>query len=415
MLDWERACANVGYRAAVDDRLWHLARAPLSPSAMRETARVQAGFMRAIAGLARKCLVVDLDNTLWGGVVGEVGRDGVALGMGGYPGSAYWHFQLTIRQLLRRGVLLAINSKNNPDDALEVLQGHPAMVLRPSDFAAVRINWLDKPSNMVDIAKELNIGIDSMVFVDDEPTERAKMRQALPEVLTLEMPGDPVFFSRVLLDSGAFDRVSFTDEDQRRGLMYHEQQARGRLQGSTASLEDFLCSLDMEIAIRTLDAASFARAVDLIHKTNQFNLTSRRHSASVLRQFMEDDAYGVFTLRVSDRFGDNGTVGIAIVQLQETRAVIDTLLLSCRVIGRTVETAFLAYLADWARARGVEDLEGEFIATPKNAPAADCYRRHGFRRVSGSDDHSQWRTKLVEGAVEWPPYIRAAHAVGQTG
>jgi FkbH-like protein len=195
--------------------------------------------------------------------------------------------------------------------------------------------------------------------------------------------------------------------------MYQEQQARGRLEHSTASLEDFLRSLDMEISIRTLDAPSFARAVDLIHKTNQFNLTSRRHSASVLRQFMEDDAHGVFSLRVSDRFGDNGIVGLAIVQLQETTAMIDTLLLSCRVIGRTVETAFLAYLTDWARARGVEDLDGEFIATPKNAPAADFYRRHGFSSLSGSDTHSHWRLRLVDGAVQWPPYIRAAQPVGQ--
>ncbi len=411
VLDFDRACATVGYRNSHDERLWHLARAPLAPAVMRELAKMQAAFVQALVGTPRKCLVLDLDNTLWGGVVGEVGRDGIALGGPSYPGSAFRQFQLVIRELVHRGVLLAINSKNNPEDVQSVLDGHPGMVLRSGDFAATRVNWQDKPANMLEIAAELNLGIDSLVFADDSPVERLKMRQALPEVLTIEMPPTPVGFSQALLDCRAFDRVSLTSEDRRRGGMYQEQRQRTRLAASARSVEDFLRTLDMEVGIQPVEDSSFQRALDLIHKTNQFNLTTRRHPAAALRSMMADASCGVFVVQAADRFGDYGIVGVGILRTSERRAVIDTLALSCRVIGRTIETALLCHFATWARKHGVEDLEGEFVPTRKNAPAADFYPRHGFQPVNGTDGSTGWTISLRNVPFEWPAYIRSAQEI----
>lgn len=407
VLDFERLCADVGYRNWHDDKMWYLGRASLSAQALPALARVQAAFVQAILGSPRKCLVLDLDNTLWGGVVGEDGIAGIKLGHT-YPGNAFRHFQEVVLQLYHRGVLLAINSKNNQADVEEVFKSHPDMALRLEHFASTRINWREKPENMVEIAEELNIGLDSLVFFDDSPVERALMRQALPHVLTLEVPSDPLTYPQVLLESSAFDRLSFTDEDRRRGEMYRQQVARRQLEQSATSLQDFLASLLMAVSIHPVDQFVFPRVLDLIHKTNQFNLTSRRHSASQLEEMIADLTYGVFYLRVSDRFGDNGIVGVAIVKIRDTTAYIDTFLLSCRVIGRTVETAFLSFVVDWVRTGGVTEIEGEFIPTAKNAPAAEFYAQHGFTQVTCDDGGSQWRLVLDNVPFQWPTYIQLA-------
>ena len=417
VLDFDRMCADLGYRNWHNDKMWYLGRAPLSASALPLLAQVQAAFMQAILGSPRKCLVLDLDNTLWGGVIGEVGLSGIQLGHN-YPGNAFRQFQQDVLQLYRRGVLLAINSKNNPTDVEEVFNSHPDMVLKREHFTSIHVNWRSKPDNMMEIANDLNIGLDSLVFFDDNPAERAMMRQALPQVLTLEVPPDPMKYSQALLEGRAFDRLSFTDEDRRRGEMYRDRMARRQLEQSTTSVEDFLRSLQMAITIWPVDEFAFPRIVDLIHKTNQFNLTTQRHSTSRLTEMIADPAYGVFSLRLTDRFGDNGIVGAAIVQIQDIAARIDTLLLSCRVIGRTAETAFLAFLVDWAKKHGATLLEGEFVPTAKNAPAADFYSQHGFTRVDSgggapSNLGSRWQLRLDDVPFEWPDYIRSANAINK--
>ncbi len=414
VLDFDRLCAEIGYRNAFDDKMWHLGRAPLSAQAMPALARAQATFVQAALGKPRKCLVLDLDNTLWGGIVGEDGVAGIKLGQT-YPGSVFRQFQQTILQLYRQGVILAINSKNNRADVDEVFKSHPDMLLKPEHFASIRINWQNKPRNMVEIADELSIGIDSLVFFDDNPAERAAMQQALPQVMVLEVPDDPMQFSNVLLKSGAFEKLSFTEEDRRRGEMYREQVVRRDLESSAASLEDFYRDLQMTATIRPVDGFAFPRVVDLIHKTNQFNLTTRRHSAGQVSDMLADPNYGVFSLQVADRFGDNGIVGVAIMHLQGAVATLDTMLMSCRVIGRTVETAFLRFLADWAKERGASRIEGEFIPTAKNAPAADFYPQHGFTQASGDDKSSTstWRLSLDEVPFEFPEYIKIASEAKQ--
>jgi FkbH-like protein len=402
LFDFDKLCADVGYRNSHDDKMWHLGRAPLAAPLLPALARTQALFIQTIQGPPRKCLVLDLDDTLWGGVVGESGVAGIKLGST-YPGNVYREFQEAVLELQRRGILLAINSKNNPADVDEVFATHPDMVLRKEHFASMRVNWRDKPANLVEIARELNIGVDSLVFFDDNPVERAQVRQTLPEVLTLEVPSDPGHYVRVLKESGAFERLSLTDEDRRRGLMYQEESARRQLLETSASLEDFLQSLQVRVSILPVDQFSFPRVLDLLHKTNQFTMTTRRHSSAQLAAMIEDPQSGVFSLRSGDRFGDNGIVGVAIVQAREATACVDSFLMSCRVIGREIETALLMHLVDWAQSRGLQMMEGEFIPTAKNAPAADFYARHGFARIDGT--HC-WTLDLANVPFRWPDHIQ---------
>jgi FkbH-like protein len=405
VLDYDRLCAHVGYGKCQNDKTWYLGRAPLSGEALSMLASVQSAFMQASVGHQRKCLVLDLDNTLWGGVVGEDGVAGIQLGHT-YPGNAFRYFQEVLLQLHRRGVLLAINSMNNEADVEEVFQSHPDMVLRREHFASARMNWAPKPENMMEIANELNIGLDSLVFLDDSPTERALMRKSLPQVLTLEVPKDPLKYAEALMESRAFDGLSFTAEDRRRGEMYREEVAREHLKQSASSLQDFLESLQLEVSIRPVDQFAFVRVLDLIHKTNQFNLTSRRHSAGQLKEIIADPNCHAFYLRVVDRFGDNGIVGAAISRVQDGAVYLDTFLLSCRILGRTIETAFLYFLVEWFQKLEMTTMEAEFIRTAKNAPAADFLSRHCFKQIGEESTSSRWRLDLKDVSFQWPGYIQ---------
>jgi FkbH-like protein len=404
VLDYDCLVAEVGARNWQDDKLKYLARAPLSARALRALADRYATCLQSIRRAARKCLVLDLDGTLWGNVVGEVGTEGVAIGRD-YPGTAFQDFQRAVRQLKQQGVLLAINSKNNLEDVQDVFRARTEMVLTLDDFAAVRINWQSKPANMLEIADELNIGLDSLVFVDDSAAERDLMRRTLPSVLTLEMPSAPMQFVDAILKSRAFERLTLTTEDRTRMEMYRAQGDRRRLQHSALNVDDFLSSLKMRVTIEPVDLRSFDRVVDLVRKTNQFNLTTRRHSAAHLAAMIADPAYGVFSLSLTDRFGDNGIVGVAIVHTRDGAAHIDTFLLSCRVIGRTVETALLAYLVRWGSERGLRSIEGEFVPTAKNAPASDFFERHHFEPAEAAGAVRRWRLALDRAAVQWPSYM----------
>jgi FkbH-like protein len=408
--DVDGLSAQVGRRRWHDARMWSLARAPLSAAALPVLASSHAAFMRAAFGPPRKCLVLDLDGTLWGGTLGEEGLSGIKIGHT-YPGNAFRRFQQTVLSLHRRGILLAIVSKNNDGEVAEVFRSHPDMILKAEHFSATRINWRDKVDNLLDIAAELRIGTDSLVFFDDSPVECALVRQLLPDVLTIQAPQDVLDYSEALERSRAFERLAFTAEDRRRGQMYREQTERARLLPAAGSLDAFLESLQMEAEIRPVDDFTLPRAVELTQKTNQFNLTTRRYSAPELAAAIEEADRAAFSLRLTDRFGDNGIVGLAVLRIETDALVIEAFLLSCRVIGRGAETALLSFLAAWARERGLRALDGEFIPTPKNAPAADCYSRHGFVPVGTTTSGTKWRLSTIDADVPWPPTIRAAHSL----
>jgi FkbH-like protein len=407
VVDEERLQAQTGKAQATDSRLWLTARVPWSDSMHLALAREYVRYMRALRGMTRKCIVLDLDNTLWGGVVGEDGVDGIQLGADA-PGNAFVAFQRELERLWRRGVLLAIASKNNYADVAPVFEGHPAMVLRWSHVAAQRINWSPKAANLRELASELNIGLDSLVFLDDNPVERAAVRAEVPEVLVPDLPRDPALYRAALLELDVFESLGLTAEDRNRGKLYAEQAERRAFEASAqdGSLEDYLERLDIVVEFAPVDARTLTRVAQLTNKTNQFNMTTRRYTEGEILA-MQAAGHDVVAMRVADRFGDNGLVGVAILgPLSDGIKEIDTLLMSCRVMGRGVESAFVAHLAEHARAQAATSLRGRYIPTPKNAPARDCYARLGFARAEEQPDGTEvWELDLGSQRVSVAPWL----------
>ncbi|OGG50142.1 hypothetical protein A3D72_01070 [Candidatus Uhrbacteria bacterium RIFCSPHIGHO2_02_FULL_57_19] len=405
VFDYDGFVRDVGRAQAYDPKMDFLAAMKIREEVLPRLADRYLKYLVPFAGKTRKVLVLDLDGTLWGGVVGEEGVSGIALGPQA-PGNAYHAFQKAVVSLARRGAILAINSKNNADDALEVIRNHPHMLLREKDFAAIRINWQDKASNMREIAEELNLGLDSFVFADDDPGNRMLMRGMLPEVLTIDLPHDPARFAETLLDLPDFETARITDEDRERTSLYAAERERRQTASDAGSIEDYLRQLQIEVFVSEDDAREEARLSQLCQKTNQFNLTTRRYTEEDVRRFIADPAAGVWSIRAKDRFGDNGIVGLAIVRKEPRQWTLDSFLLSCRVIGRGVEQALLSRVAECARSSGAAELIGEFIPSAKNAPAQDFFYRNGFESVEQSDERSLWRLPLSKDvpAPEWIRY-----------
>jgi FkbH-like protein len=391
-LDLDALAGHYGKERAVDRKLHYLGGVDFSPGFMERLAARCLTYVRLARRPPRKCLVLDLDNTLWGGVVGEEGLGGIALAPHG-PGSEYADFQRAILALSERGVILAVNSKNNPGDAAEVLQKHPHMVLRPAHFAALRVNWEDKAANLREIAAELNIGTGSLVFLDDSPAERGWVREQMPEVLVPDLPADPADYAPFLEGLDAFEVLELTEEDRRRSRMYAEQAARRNLEKSSRSLEEYLQGLGIRLRVARLEEKTFARACQMIAKTNQFNLTARRHDDARMRALMSDPDFEVYTLAVSDRLGESGVTGLAVLRYAGETCTLDTLLLSCRVLGRRVEESFLAVLAAAAAGRA-RRLVGERVPTAKNGQTADFYPRMGFRPAGQSGGVQRFELEL---------------------
>ena len=407
-LDYDALVARHGRLAWTDERKWLTARLPIAAPCLPHMAQEWLRFLIPLSHAAAKVLVLDLDNTCWGGVIGEDGMVGIKLG-GEYPGAAFVALQRVALDLYARGVVLAVCSKNNHADAMEVIETHPEMLLRPSHFGALRINWTDKAENLRDIAAELNLGLDSLVFVDDNPVERERVRQALPQVRVLEMPTDPMDYAAALRACPWFEQLSLSDEDRERGRYYTEERARRQVMDEAGGLDGFLRSLEIEAKIAPVDALSLARAAQLTQKTNQFNLTTRRYREEDVAVMMTSDTWIARTLKASDRLGDSGIVCVGLVELNGTAARIDTLLMSCRVIGRGMETAFLADLIAAARDAGVRTLEGSYLPTAKNVLCADFYPNHGFERVSeDADGGVVYRLDIAASAVETPAWIKVS-------
>jgi len=338
------------------------------------------GYIKPVLGLSRKCIVVDLDNTLWGGVVGEDGFDGIKIGDDSI-GRAYVEFQKRLLSLYERGIILAINSKNNYDDAIKILNEHPNMILREEHFACLKINWNDKISNLKEIADELNIGLDSMVFFDDDPVNREFVRKNAPEVLTVDFPNDPSDFADTLIMMNDFNVLKITDEDKKRGKIYLQQRKRTELEKSSLDLEEFLKQLNIEVKIKRADEFTIPRISQLTLKTNQFNLTTQRYQEEEIRKFVNDPNKIVGCAQVVDKFGDNGITGVFIINKDNNTAwTLDTFLLSCRVMGRGVEDGILSHIIQKAKNEGVKKLIGKFFPTAKNKPAENFLPTFGFKK-----------------------------------
>jgi FkbH-like protein len=393
ILDYDGLIARYGRIGWHDERKWLTMRMPISADNLISMAKEWMRFIHPLSGKISKALVVDLDNTLWGGVIGEDGMTGIKLSQE-YPGAIYQSLQRVILDLYQRGIILAICSKNNYADAMEVIEKHPGMLLKPQNFAALRINWNDKVQNLRGIATELNIGIESLAFLDDNPVERQRVRTDLPEVTVIDLPENPAGYAQALQDSPVFERLALSKEDRERGRYYAEQRQRAELEQSATSMDDFYRSLQQELEIAPISTETLARAAQLTQKTNQFNLTTRRYSEQQIAEMASSSAWQIYSLRVQDRFGDNGLVGIAILHFEGETCELDTLLLSCRVIGRTVETSFLGYLIQKAQERGSKQLQGWFVPTKKNAPAENFYHQHGFQKVKIEEKGTLWSLDL---------------------
>lgn len=366
----------------IDWKFYFISRMGLSPRLSKD---FKAWFLRKIESIAlkrKKCLVLDLDNTLWGGVLGEEGVEGILIG-GDYPGRAFLYFQEALLELSKNGVILTICSKNNEQDVLEVWERNPFLVLRKEHFATYRINWTDKATNIKAMAEELNIGLDSFVFVDDNPTERELIRQVLPMVEIAEFPVQPyelpVFFKKLVEDY--FNVYSVTDEDKKKTLQYKANASRAQEQRSFGDFTEFLRSLNIQMTIERANEFNVQRIAQMTQKTNQFNLTTKRYTDADIRKFMQD-GWKIWCLSVADKFGDNGITGCIMVNGNE----IDTLLLSCRILGKGIEHAFVRKVIMLLHEFGVMELEASYLPTLKNKQVADFYEKNGFTVISEASD-----------------------------
>ncbi|MBF0447399.1 MAG: HAD family hydrolase [Magnetococcales bacterium] len=403
LLDVATMAARVGLDQWHDPLQWHMAKIPFSQRLVPLYAEQVARLLGAIRGKSRKCLVLDLDNTLWGGVIGDDGLAGIALGQGSAMGEAFLEIQKTVLNLRDRGIVLAVCSKNEEAAARLPFQEHPEMLLKESHIAVFKANWIDKASNLEQIAQQLNIGLDALVFLDDNPVERAQVREALPLVAVPELPDDPALYSRVLLSAGYFESVGFTADDRQRADQYQANAERSTLQGSARSLDDFLQSLQMVARFAPFQSVGRSRIVQLINKTNQFNLTTRRYTEAQILA-MESDS-SVFTLQVwlRDRFGDNGMISVVICRRNGSIWEIDSWLMSCRVLKRRVEERVLQVLVEAARKEGVGALRGCWIPSGRNNLVRNHYAELGFEFQQQRQESTDWLLPLSSYLPTNPP------------
>jgi FkbH-like protein len=387
----DAAASRDGVGFWYNDSFWHRAKQEVSIAAAPLYGDLVMRLLAARYGRSYKCLVLDLDNTLWGGVVGDDGVEGLVLGQGSAEGEAFVAFQSYAKDLAGRGIILAVCSKNDEVNALGPFERHPDMVLKRSDIACFMANWDDKATNLQRIATTLNIGLDSLVFVDDNPFERNLVRGKLPMVAVPEISEDPGLTPGILADAGYFEALALTAEDRARSAQYQANAARASLAGDANDIGAYLDSLEMRLIWNGFEPIGLPRIVQLINKSNQFNLTTRRYGEDDVRQMMTDGSVAGVQLRLVDRFGDNGMIAVAILRREGTEALIDTWLMSCRVLGRKVEQATLRILAEEARRLGARTLRGRYIPTAKNAMVKDHYTRLGFEPASGEGE-GDWFT-----------------------
>ena len=404
VFDYNAFCSKIGKDNSIDYKMYYLGDMKLNFQYMPELCNEYIAYIKPLMSLAKKCIVLDLDNTLWGGIIGEDGLEGIKLGPTP-EGRPFMEFQQYLLSLFNRGVILAINSKNNYDDVKEVFEKHPHMVLKENNFAAMQINWNDKIANLKALAEELNIGMDSFVFIDDDKANRQMVKEAFPEINVVEMPEDHSLYLKTLMEINDFNTLQITEEDKKRGHMYVQQRKRTEFQKSTTNLADFLKNLDMIVTVEKANKFNIPRISQLTQKTNQFNMTTKRYMEEDIKKLAEDKNFLVFSVKEEDKFGDNGITGAAIIKKGKDAWNIDAFLLSCRIIGRKVEETLLAYIAREAKKAGAKKITADFIATKKNPVAKGFYKNNGFNIVKKENEKEVWEYYLKED-YKFPNFIK---------
>lgn len=391
ILDLHGLMLSLGTKHAHDSRKWLLYRQPYTETFWQEIGRLLGRILAAEKISPKKCIALDLDNTLWGGIIGEDGLQGIQLG-DDFPGKAYRDFQQTLVCLKKKGVLLAVASKNNPEDVYEVFDKHDAMILSRKDFAALEIHWDSKVESIRRVAKKLNIGLDSIIFVDDNAKEIGEISERLPDVTCVVVPEELAELSDLFAETDFFDFAEITDEDRRRTEMMAADSARLEIQ-EAMSEEEFRKSLNLKIEVFAAQKQHLARVTQLINKTNQFNLTTVRRTQDEVEELVGSKDALVLGMDIKDKYGDYGLVGVTILKKKAKSCVIDTLLMSCRVLGRGAEETLIAKLAEAAKSLGCDEIRGRYIATSKNAMVKDFYRHFNFQHEPQTDE---WFVRITE-------------------
>jgi FkbH-like protein len=413
LFDMDYLAAWFGRRHFFDEKLWGLSKSLCSLDLLPEVAQNLVDIALASQGRAIKCIVLDLDNTLWGGVVGDDGLEGIGLGDLD-DGGAFRFFQLYLRELGRRGLLLAVCSKNDEALARRVFREHPGMVLREEDFAAFVANWSDKAANIRSIAEALKLGLDSFVFVDDNPFERNLVRQLLPEVIVPELPPDPALYARCLAELNLFESASHSALDARRGELYQEQRRRDAEQANYASIEDYLKSLQTTAEFRRFEPGNLSRIAQLIQRSNQFNLTTRRLSEAECAAIMGDpERFFPFSVSIRDRVGEFGLVCVAVLRNAFPALNIDVFLMSCRVLQRGVEQFAMNKIFEHAKAGGYRRVVGRYLPTPKNGMVKGFYAQFGFVRTGKADEEGEEWSLEVDAFAAPAHFVREVEPVAE--
>jgi FkbH-like protein len=391
LLDVAGLAETVGLSGWHDPALWNIGKIPFANAYLPIYADLTCRLIAAMRGKSRRCLVLDLDNTLWGGVIGDDGLEGIVLGQGDPQGEAFLAVQSAALALRERGIVLAVSSKNSDEIARLPFRNHPEMLLRENHLAVFQANWNDKATNIRAIADELSLGLESLVFLDDNPAERRLVRDMLPEVAVPELPEDPAYYVRTLLAAGYFEALAFSPEDQKRADFYQDNARRVALQRATGDLGAYLETLGMAITFQPFDEIGRARISQLINKSNQFNLTTRRYTEAQVGETEADPNCFTLQVRLVDTFGDNGMISVIICRRDGSDWLVDTWLMSCRVLGRRVEQAVLQELVSHARKLGITRIVGTYRPTERNRLVEDHYAKLGFTECEcPTEGSTQW-------------------------
>jgi FkbH-like protein len=375
LLNSTKWLTNCGSTTAYSSKLWYLMKSPFSNEFYNEAIFDIVSIFKTLKGLSKKLLVLDLDNTLWGGIVGEDGWKNLRIGGHDYIGEAFKDFQNKIKSLKNYGVLLALCSKNNESTALEAIEKHPEMVLKLDDFVSYKINWDDKAKNILDMTKELNIGLQSVVFLDDTPYERARVKESLPEVMVPNLPLDPVHYPGFLSKLRCFDTSFISKEDKKRVDLYKSEFKRKKLKQNLRSDSQWLKTLELKIKIENSESKNLPRTHQLLNKTNQMNLTTRRLSEKELNSWQNKSFNRLWTIKAKDKFGDYGIIGIISISLKNKSVKIEDFILSCRVVGRDIEKVMIEFLKDYCKNAKIEIIKGQYIRTKKNILLFECFKK----------------------------------------
>ena len=407
-LDLDLILQRSGGALGLDNRFWFIEKNPYNQRVLQELAKEYFVFIENFNGKLKKVLVIDLDNTIWGGIVGEDGLNGIKLGPT-YPGSAFVDFQRGLLNLYKKGVLLAISTKNNMADVLDVIRNHPDMVLREEHFTVIKANWENKAKNIREIADEINVGLNSLVFIDDNPFEIELVRAEIPEVLSILMPKNcPTGYMAHLNSFPIFNSITLSEEDKSRPEMYRQETQRNAMRSDFSNVEEYLRSLEMNAFFYLNDHFNAPRVAQLCQKTNQFNLTTIRYLEVDINAMIDDPACDVIAVRLEDRFGDMGIIAAIVIRYTGSVGTIDSLMVSCRALGRNLESAMMAYVAALAESRRATDIQSEYRRTNKNSQVEKFYDKREFQCMSeegASIKHYEVKTHVLKAALS-PDYIK---------